>query len=608
MELAHPAILFVKFARVSEVNMYDLSDLDLNQEIWKTLIYQGKEFPDFEVSNFGQLRNIKTGTLYRQHINPYGYCQVCVSLGSRNKKKVFKLHKAVAETFIPNPENKPEVNHKNGDKNKNVIKLKCGELELSEERKLRKYVVDCWLYEEYKKLTGRTLSWGLLTGVRPTKIAMQKVEEGMDKDSFVTWFGEDSLVSEKKAELAYDIAQREKEVLSPLDYKDGYSLYVGIPFCPTVCTYCSFSSGSLAQWKDYVDAYLDALCKELEFIGEASKNKKLNTIYIGGGTPTWLNEDKMAEILDAVYTYFNVSAEAEVSMECNPGTVTSEKLEKYRRAGVNRLSIGLQSTDDEELTMLGRIHTFEQFLKTYEMARNAGFHNINIDLISGIPYQTEEKFLHTLQKVIRLRPEHISSYSLIVEEGTPFYDAYRYDVEKQEAGMQTDILPTEDEVYRIYKMTQHYLAKAGYKQYEISNFAKPGYESKHNMNCWKQKEYIGVGLTAASYLDGVRYSNIGDLNRYIENVEAGRLENNKVVEEIQQEIDRQREFMLLGLRMLDGVSIQEFKNKFAQNPLFLFKKELDKLVNANLLVVDGDRIKLTSKGIDLANQVWMEFV
>ena len=181
-------------------------------------------------------------------------------------------------------------------------------------------------------------------------------------------------------------------------------------------------------------------------------------------------------------------------MECNPGTVTMEKLEKYRRAGVNRLSIGLQSADDGELEILGRIHTFEKFIKTYEMARNAGFANINVDLMSGIPYQTAEKFLHTLQKVVRLKPNHISAYSLIVEPGTPFYDSYKMDLERQEAGLQTEILPTEDEVYRITKMTQQYLAQAGYEQYEISNFAQPGFECVHNIGYWTRENYLGLGL------------------------------------------------------------------------------------------------------------------
>ena len=189
-------------------------------------------------------------------------------------------------------------------------------------------------------------------------------------------------------------------------------LYLHIPFCFKKCAYCDFLSFSCDE-KTQI-AYADALIREIEFYGPQMQEYTVSTIFVGGGTPTWLDADKMAEILDAVYTYFNVSGDAEITMECNPGTVTMAKLETYRRAGVNRLSIGLQSADDEKLQILGRIHTFEKFVKTYEMARNAGFANINVDLMSGIPYQTTEKFLHTLQKVVRLRPNHISAYSLII--------------------------------------------------------------------------------------------------------------------------------------------------------------------------------------------------
>lgn len=407
-------------------------------------------------------------------------------------------------------------------------------------------------------------------------------------------------------------------------------LYLHIPFCVKKCSYCDFLSFATDETTQH--AYADALIREIEFYGPQMLDYIINTIYIGGGTPTWLNEDKMVEILDAVYTYFNVTSDAEVSMECNPGTVTSEKLEKYRRAGVNRLSIGLQSTDDEELKMLGRIHTFEQFLKTYEMARNAGFHNINIDLISGIPYQTEEKFLHTLQNVIRLRPEHISSYSLIVEEGTPFYDAYRYDVEKQEAGMQTDILPTEDEVYRIYKMTQHYLAKAGYKQYEISNFAHPGFECEHNIGYWTRANYLGLGLGAASLVENVRYANISDLYQYIENsknmrwisyylnkegilCEADAKEQESVLgTNIHASIDpvsrksQMEEFMFLGLRQICGVTRQQFEETFGIPIDGIYKNVLDHLRNEGLLDTNEGKIVLTEKGMDLSNYALAQFL
>ena len=395
-------------------------------------------------------------------------------------------------------------------------------------------------------------------------------------------------------------------------------LYIHIPFCVRKCNYCDFLSFSSDERTQI--AYADALIREIEFYGPQMSNYTINTIFVGGGTPTWLNEDKMVEILDAVYTYFNVLPEAEVTMECNPGTVTSSKLEKYRRAGVNRLSIGLQSADDEELKLLGRIHTFEQFLKTYEMARNAGFGNINVDLISGIPYQTVEKFLHTLQKVVRLKPEHISAYSLIIEKGTPFYEAYKFDAVKQEAGMPTEVLPTEDEVYRIYKMTQHYLAQAGYAQYEISNFAHPGFECEHNIGYWTRANYLGLGLGAASLVENVRYSNTSNLYEYIENAN-----NVQWVEQSQEEMTitgtnlhvsvdvvsrkaQMEEFMFLGLRQTGGVTRQQFEAAFGIPIDGIYKSALGHLRNEGLLDTSEGKIVLTEKGMDLSNYALAQFL
>ena len=401
--------------------------------------------------------------------------------------------------------------------------------------------------------------------------------------------------------------------------KKNLQLYVHIPFCVRKCSYCDFLSFSTDERTQL--AYADALIREIEFYGPQMSQYTVNTIYIGGGTPTWLNEDKMVEILDAIYTYFNVSSDAEVSMECNPGTVTAAKLEKYRRAGVNRLSIGLQSADDEELQILGRIHTFEQFLKTYEMARNAGFGNINVDLISGIPYQTAEKFLHTLQKVVRLKPDHISAYSLIIEKGTPFYDAYKFDAVKQEAGMQTEVLPTEDEVYRIYKLTQQYLTQAGYEQYEISNFAHPGFECEHNIGYWTRENYLGLGLGAASLVENVRYSNTTELYQYIDNCQ-----DIKWVEYMQEDescvtgtnlhasVDvvsrkaQMEEFMFLGLRQNCGVTREQFERAFGIPIDGIYKNALDYLRDEGLLDTSEGRIVLTEKGMDLSNFALAQFL
>lgn len=396
-------------------------------------------------------------------------------------------------------------------------------------------------------------------------------------------------------------------------------IYVHIPFCFKKCDYCDFLSFPCDEKTQL--AYADALIREIEFYSPQMKDYFVTTIFVGGGTPTWLDEDKMLEILDTIYTYFNVSRDAEITMECNPGTVTASKLEKYRRAGVNRLSIGLQSADDEELEILGRIHTFEKFVKTYEMARNAGFANINVDLMSGIPYQTAEKFLHTLQKVVRLKPNHISAYSLIIEKGTPFYDKYKFDMVMQEAGKPTKSLPSEDEVYRITKLTQQYLANAGYEQYEISNFAQPGFECAHNIGYWTRENYLGLGLGAASLVDNVRYTNTTDLNGYIDGsmqikiipfeqgngeIECGT--NLHMAADVISRKAQMEEFMFLGLRMNCGVTRDQFQKAFGISIDAIYKNVLDCLKAQGLLVANAGRIALTEKGQDLSNYVLAQFL
>ncbi len=408
-------------------------------------------------------------------------------------------------------------------------------------------------------------------------------------------------------------------------------LYVHIPFCVRKCSYCDFLSFSCDE-RTQIE-YADALIREIKFYGPKFKDYMVDTIYIGGGTPSWLNEDKLVEILDTIYGYFMVMADAEISMECNPGTVTATKLQKYRMAGINRLSIGLQSVDNEELKILGRIHTYEQFVKTYELARNAGFANINVDLISGIPYQTTDKFLKTLQKVVWLKPNHISAYSLIIEKGTPFYEKYKFDAVRQEAGMPTEVLPNEDEVYRIYKMTQDYLKNAGYEQYEISNYAQPGYECEHNIGYWTRRNYLGLGLGAASLIENVRYTNITDLYDYIDGTwdvsvqmfdgESGapikstdEIEKNAmirgnnlhsyvapVLRKAQME-----EFMFLGLRMNAGVTRERFFREFGISIDGIYAEVLEKLKTEGLIDTQGGQIMLTEKGADLSNYVLAQFL
>ena len=311
----------------------------------------------------------------------------------------------------------------------------------------------------------------------------------------------------------------------------------------------------------------------------------------------------------------------EITIEVNPGTVNKEKLEQYKKAKINRLSIGLQSTNNKILKEIGRIHTYEQFLETYQMAKQVGFDNINVDLMIGLPNQTIEDIKTSLNEVVQLNPTHISVYSLIVEEGTV--------IAKKVQNHQLQEMDEELE-RNMYWYVKNTLELNGYIHYEISNFAKEGKESKHNMNCWRQKEYIGIGLNAHSYLNYVRYTNTSEMEQYItrmnglngqivedilelsNNKEKENLEENietaYEIEEVQDVEDRKKEYMLLGLRTIEGVSISKFKEKYIDNPLFLFRKELEKLVEEKLVMIDGDDIRLTNKGLDLANLVWEEFI
>ena len=294
----------------------------------------------------------------------------------------------------------------------------------------------------------------------------------------------------------------------------------------------------------------------------------------------------------------------EITIELNPGTVDEEKIKKYKEIGINRLSIGLQSTNNKLLKEIGRIHTFEDFKNTYNLVKKVGFENINVDLMIELPNQTISDVKESLNEIIILNPTHVSVYSLIVEENTKM---------EQLINNKELQLPDEELERQMYWYVKNTLELNGYNHYEISNFAKKGKESKHNLNCWEQKEYIGLGLAAYSYLNGIRYGNTSDIEKYI-NVQnflnSSELEESgiRIVDEVQNLEDKRKEYMLLGLRKIDGVSIKKFKEKFVENPIFLFRKELEKLVNEELIAIDGDCIRLTNKGLDLANIVWEEFV
>lgn len=382
-------------------------------------------------------------------------------------------------------------------------------------------------------------------------------------------------------------------------------LYIHIPFCKQKCSYCDFCS--YANKESFIKRYIQCVLKEIIEVGNNNKidfeNGKddlflVKTIYIGGGTPSLIDSKYIVQIIEDIKLNFEIDEKAEITIEVNPGTVTLEKLEDYKRAGINRLSIGLQSTHEHLLKEIGRIHTYLDFLDTFRFAREAGFENINVDLMIGLPNQTLEEVKDSIEEIVSMEPEHISVYSLILEENTPLF-------KKVEEGLE---LPNEELERKMYWTVKRILETNGYNHYEISNFAKQGYESKHNLDCWNQKEYIGFGVAAHSYTNGIRYSNIENLEQYIKNYEEDKTEENLVFHEKQDMETMQKEYMLLGLRKIDGVSIQEFKIKFVANPVFLYHSELEKLVNEELLEIDGDQIKLTNKGLDLANIVWEEFI
>ena len=375
-------------------------------------------------------------------------------------------------------------------------------------------------------------------------------------------------------------------------------IYVHIPFCKQKCYYCDFKS--YANKEELIEKYIKWLKYEIKEVGEGNKLDYENdldelvtvkTIYIGGGTPSYLDSKYIKEIIEEIRENFKLADKVEITIEVNPGTVNKTKLLDYINSGINRISIGLQSTDNELLKRIGRIHKYEDFLQTYNMAREVGFKNINVDLMLALPGQTIAKLEKGLKQVIDLQPEHISLYSLIIEDGTK--------IEKMLKNNEIT-LPDENIERKMYWETKKVLEEAGYIHYEISNFAKEGYKSEHNWNCWSQKEYMGFGVAAHSYTNDVRFSNIDSIEEYIENYEQGNVTDNFVFHEKQTQSSKMKEYMMLGLRKIEGISIQEFKNKFVGNPLYIYRKEL--------IEIELDKIKLTKKGLDFANIVWEEFI
>ena len=383
-------------------------------------------------------------------------------------------------------------------------------------------------------------------------------------------------------------------------------LYVHMPFCKQKCYYCDFIS--YANKYNIVDRYIQCLKKEI--IQYANENRIMSkhglepkyvikTIYIGGGTPSSIDELYIINILQKIKENFQIKNDAEITIEVNPGTVNKEKLETYRDIGINRLSIGLQAAQDEILKSIGRIHTFKDFENTYKYAREVGFNNINVDLMINLPNQTLDNVKESVKAILNLKPEHISVYSLILEEDTKLYEMVK---SKQVA------LEPEEVERQMYWYVKETLEKYKYIQYEISNFAKSGFQSQHNIDCWNQEEYIGVGIAASSFIENKRYSNISNLEEYMDNIESGMPNKNLILDEVLDFESKMNEFMMLGLRTIQGVDIKKFEQKFKINPIIKYCKILEKLNHEGLIEIDANNIKLSNKGIDLANIVWEEFV
>lgn len=364
------------------------------------------------------------------------------------------------------------------------------------------------------------------------------------------------------------------------------SLYIHIPFCLKKCLYCDFNSYTKIELED---EYIKALLKEIDKIKESN----FETIFIGGGTPTALSNKN----LDILLSYLKKFSPKEYSIESNPGTLNEINLSLMKNNGINRLSIGLQSTKDSILSSLGRIHTYNEFLEGYNKAREVGFNNINIDIMFGVPNQSFSDFKETLEKVIKLSPEHISAYSLIVEEGTPFYAM-------REKGLLKIV--DEDIERDMYDYLIDYLESSGYNWYEISNFAKKNYECKHNLVYWKCNEYYGVGAGAHSYISGKRYSNENSIESYIKSINN----RNSHIENIES-VDRNssiEEYMFLGLRIRNGISKNDFYKRFNVDIFNVYGKQINKLKEKNLIVETNDNIKLSKEAVSISNSILVEFI
>lgn len=368
-------------------------------------------------------------------------------------------------------------------------------------------------------------------------------------------------------------------------------LYLHIPFCLKKCEYCDFLSGpsTLEIRKNYVEAF----CKEIQAAAKNEDGRKIRSIFIGGGTPSLLEPELMKKVLESLKNSFQITGQTEFTIEANPGTLNEEKLRLYLEYGVNRLSMGLQSTYEDDLRMLGRIHSYQDFYDNYQLARRLGFQNINVDLMSAIPNQTADRWKHILNQVADLEPEHISAYSLIIEEGTPFYERELK-------------LPDEEVEYEMYEMTKKVLSFYGYQQYEISNYAKKGMECRHNIGYWKREEYLGIGLGASSFLDGKRFSNTRNMQEYLQN--SWNPETIRKDEIDLSKMDEMEEFMFLGLRMTDGVSEKEFEDEFGISLREVYGDILEKYKKSGHLIQENNSWRFSREGIHVSNWILADFL
>lgn len=373
-------------------------------------------------------------------------------------------------------------------------------------------------------------------------------------------------------------------------------LYIHIPFCVEKCFYCDFNSYKIKNKNEKKD-YIKSLEKEIYLYKEEFKDKVFDTIFFGGGTPSILESEEIELIFSNIYNNFNISKNAEITIECNPGTLTKKKLQTMKNCGVNRLSIGLQTTQNENLKYIGRIHTYEIFEKNYKEALEIGFENINIDLMYSLPNQTFDEYKESLDKIIKLNPTHISAYSLILEENTKLYEMY----EKNEFNLNSDELDI-----KIYNYTIKKLKENGYNHYEISNYSKKSYECKHNIIYWKCDNYLGLGAGASGYVKNTRYKNVDSINDYNNSLK----DNKKPIEEINELTDKDKveEAIIMNLRMTEGINILEFNKNYNINFKEKYNNILEKLKNENLIIEKNNKVFFTKRGREISNTILIEFL